>query len=192
MHQLVVATRNAGKVREMEALLQGFELLSLGDIGFSEEIPEPFQTFEENAMAKASAVYQFCGKNVVADDSGICVSALNGLPGVDSAHYSGQRDDEKNLQKLLAALADETDRTAFYKAVMCLMWDGKAFFFEGICHGRIALEKTGDGGFGYDPVFIPDGFNESFGSLRPDLKNAISHRGKAIRKMVDFINEQIP
>jgi XTP/dITP diphosphohydrolase len=191
MAQLVIASNNAGKIREIRALIDTLELLSLADIGFNEEIAEPFHTFEENALAKASAIYAFCGKHVFADDSGLCVDALHGAPGVDSAHYSGERNDEKNLQHLLDELHGAEVRTAFYKAVICLIWDGEVYYFEGTCEGRIAEGKVGTGGFGYDPIFIPDGFDKTFGEIDPVTKNQISHRGKAVRKMVDFLKEKI-
>jgi XTP/dITP diphosphohydrolase len=188
MQQLVIASNNAGKIREIRTITQSLdlELLSLNDIGFTDVIPEPFHTFEENALAKASAVYQFSGKNVFADDSGLCINALNGAPGVESAHYSGTRDDEQNLVKVLRDLEGTDDRSAFYKAVICLIWEGEVYYFEGICEGWIIEEKKGTEGFGYDPIFIPDGFNQTFGELTPDIKNVISHRGKAVRSMVAF------
>ncbi len=166
------------------------ELLSLKDIGFTEDIPEPYHTFEENALAKASAIYKFSGKNVFADDSGICVNALNGAPGVDSANFSGARDDEKNLQKVLKELKGAQDRSAFYKAVICLIWDGEVYYFEGICEGEIIGAKRGEGGFGYDPIFIPVGYEQTFADLPLSLKNKISHRGKAVMKMVEFLKER--
>ena len=188
MPQLVIASNNAHKISEISQLLDGIELLSLKDIGFTADIPEPFHTFEENALAKASAIYQFCGKNVFADDSGICVRALGGAPGVDSAHYSGERDDEKNLQKVLTGLKDEQDRRAFYKAVICMVWDGEVYYFEGICEGKITEEKRGEGGFGYDPIFIPDGYEQTFAELPLSEKNKISHRGNAVMKMVEYLS----
>lgn len=191
MQQLVMASNNKGKIREIRQMIEGIELLPLADIGFTDEIPEPHNTFEENALAKASAIYKFCGKNVFADDSGLCINALNGEPGVDSAHYSGERDDEKNLQKALTELKDKNDRSAFYKAVMCLIWDGEVYYFEGICEGTIITEKRGEEGFGYDPIFIPTGYDQTFGEIPSDIKNRISHRGKAVRKMVDFLKEKI-
>jgi XTP/dITP diphosphohydrolase len=186
--ELVIASNNPGKIREIREVVRGIELRSLGDIGFTEEIPEPFHTFEENALAKASAIYTATGKNVFADDSGLCVIALNGAPGVDSAHYSGSRNDEANLQQVLAELKDKEDRSAFYKAVICLMWEGEVYYFEGICEGRIIEQKRGERGFGYDPIFIPTGYDETFGELPSDIKNSISHRGKAVRKMVEWLN----
>ena len=190
MQQLVIASNNEGKIREIRPMIAGIELLSLKDIGFTNEIPEPYQTFEENALTKASAIFKFSGKNVFADDSGLCVNALHGLPGVDSAHYSGGRDDGQNLQKVLSGLRNATDRSAFYKAVICLIWHGEVYYFEGVCEGRIIEEKRGTGGFGYDPVFIPDGYGQTFGELPLNIKNKVSHRGKAVRKMVDFLVNQ--
>jgi XTP/dITP diphosphohydrolase len=190
MEQLVIASNNKGKILEIRQMVERIELLSLKDIGFADEIPEPFHTFEENALAKASAINKFCGKNVFADDSGLCVNALHGEPGVDSAHYCGVRDDEANLQKVLKELQDAEDRSAFYKAVICLIWEDEVYYFEGICEGMIIEEKKGEGGFGYDPIFVPNGYDKTFGELPPDIKNSISHRGKAVRKMVEFLNRK--
>jgi XTP/dITP diphosphohydrolase len=187
MKELVIASRNQGKIAEFETILADLRLLSLVDIAYEEEIAEPYDTFEENALAKASAIYQFCGKNVFADDSGLCIHALGGAPGVVSAHYSGTRNDEGNLEKVLRDMQDIADRRAYYKAVICLIWNSETYFFEGICEGAIAAEKQGTKGFGYDPIFIPDGFNQTFGELEPEVKNAISHRGKSVRKMAAFI-----
>ncbi|MCW3123638.1 MAG: deoxyribonucleotide triphosphate pyrophosphatase [Flavipsychrobacter sp.] len=191
MQQVVIASNNKGKIREIRTMIEEIELLSLADIDFTDDIPEPYDTFEENALAKASAIHVFSGKNVFADDSGICINALNGAPGVISAHYSGVRDDEHNLQKVLSELKDATDRTAFYKAVICLVWDGEVYYFEGICGGRIIKEKRGEGGFGYDPIFVPDGYMQTFAELPLSVKNEISHRGKAVKKMVAFLKERI-
>jgi len=191
MKELVIASNNEGKILEIRAMIDSIELLSLKDIGFIEEIPEPYFTFEENAMAKASAIHKYSGKNVFADDSGICVNALGGAPGVISAHYSGKRDDEANLQKVLHELEDKDDRTAYYKAVICLMWEDETYFFEGICKGTIINEKRGTGGFGYDPIFVPDGYEETFAQLPLSVKNKISHRGKAVEKMVQFLKDQM-
>ncbi len=190
--ELVIASNNKGKIREIKPLIEGIEVLSLQDVGFTDDIAEPFHTFEQNALAKASAINEFTKKNAFADDSGICVNALNGEPGVDSAHYSGTRDDEQNLQKVLKELQGADDRTAFYKAVICLIWEDEVYYFEGVCEGRIIEEKRGEGGFGYDPIFVPDGYDQTFAELPLDVKNTISHRGKAVRKMVEFLNAKIP
>jgi XTP/dITP diphosphohydrolase len=190
MKELVIASDNKGKIREITALLDDVQLLSLKDIGFTDVIAEPYHTFEENALAKASAIYEFCGKNVFADDSGLCVLALGGEPGVDSAHYSGTRDDVQNLNKVLAELEGQTDRSAYYKAVICLIWDGETYFFEGRCDGEITQAPEGNDGFGYDPIFKPNGFEETFGDIPLNIKNTISHRGKAIAKMIAFLQQQ--
>ena len=187
MQQLVIASNNAHKIAEIKALVGDMELLSLRDIGFTEDIAEPFHTFEENALAKASAIYKFSGSNVFADDSGICVNALGGAPGVDSAHYSGHRDDEDNLQKVLTGLKGHADMSAYYKAVICLIWDAEVYYFEGICEGKIIEEKRGSHGFGYDPIFIPDGYEQTFAELPLSTKNQISHRGRAVMKMVEWL-----
>jgi XTP/dITP diphosphohydrolase len=191
MEELVIASNNHGKIREIRAMLSDVTLLSLMDIGFMDEIPEPFNTFEENASAKSRAIYGFCRKNVFADDSGLCVTALGNAPGVDSAHYSGERDDEKNLQKVLANMKGKEERSAYYKAVISLVWDDVSHYFEGTCSGKIIDEKRGDSGFGYDPIFVPDGYDQTFAELPLDVKNEISHRGKAIRKMVKFLKKEI-
>lgn len=187
VYSLVVASNNRGKIREIEQMIDNVTLLSLKDIGFIDEIPEPYHTFDENAHAKAETIHRFSGLNVFADDSGICVNALGGRPGVDSAHFSGKRDDEANLQRVLSELTGATDRNAYYKAVICLVWDGVVHYFEGICEGQILTEKRGEGGFGYDPIFVPSGYSQTFAELPPDVKNSISHRGKAVRQMVAFI-----
>lgn len=187
MQQLVIASNNEGKIREIRQMITDIELLSLADIGFTADIPEPYHTFEENALAKASAIHKYCGKNAFADDSGLCVNELHGAPGVDSAHYSGARDDEKNLQKVLVELISSEDRSAFYKAVICLIWNDEIYYFEGLCHGTIIKEKRGQGGFGYDPIFIPQGYDQTFAELPLSIKNTISHRGKAVKQMVEFL-----
>lgn len=173
-------------------MISDIEVLSLQDIDFTQDIPEPYFTFEENAHEKAKTIAEATGKNVFADDSGICANALNGAPGVFSARYAGSpSDDENNLQKLLTELKDKTDRSAYYKAVICLVWEGSTYYFDGICNGHIIDNKRGDGGFGYDPIFVPDGYDKTFAELPLDIKNNISHRGIAIRKMVTFLQEQI-
>ena len=185
--ELVIASNNKGKILEINNMVTGVKLLSLADIGFTKEIPEPFHTFRENAFIKASTIHKFCSKNVFADDSGICATALDGAPGVDSAHYSGSRDDEKNLWKLVHDLKPYSDKTAWYYAVICLIWEGEVHYFEGRCDGRIITQKLGSGGFGYDPVFIPDGYEHTFAELPFSVKNQISHRAKAVLAMLEFL-----
>ncbi len=189
---LVAATNNKGKIREILQLLPiGVELKTLADIGFVQDIPEPYETFEENAAVKAKTVHAYCGQNTFAEDSGICVHALDGAPGVHSARYAGEpKDDGRNLVKLADEMWGKEDRKAYYKAVICLVWNDKEYYFEGTCNGRLAEEPRGSGGFGYDPLFIPDGYEETFGELPAEIKNKLSHRGQAVNKMIEFIKEQ--
>ncbi len=189
--RLVIASDNKGKIKEIKEIITGATLLSLSDVGFDRVIEEPYHTFAENAHAKADALYRHCGLNVFADDSGICVAALDGKPGVDSAHYSGSRNDEQNLQQVLREMEGVADRRAWYMAIICLIWEGETYYFEGRCDGVLLHEKRGTGGFGYDPIFVPDGYDQTFGELAPAVKNAISHRGKAVRQMAAFVNEQL-
>ncbi|MEI8279821.1 MAG: RdgB/HAM1 family non-canonical purine NTP pyrophosphatase [Bacteroidota bacterium] len=190
MYELVIASNNAGKIKEIRSMIEGIRLLSLKDIEFEDEIPEPYHTFEENACMKAMSIHHYCGKNVFADDSGICVNALNAAPGVNSAHYSGKRDDEQNLQKVLQDLYGHDDRSAYYKAIICLVWQGTTHYFEGVCNGTLLTEKRGTAGFGYDPIFVPDGNTHTFAELPLEVKNTISHRGIAVRKMIAFLKEK--
>ena len=192
MKELVIASNNSGKITEIKSIIEGIQLLSLNDIGFVDEVAEPFHTFHENALAKASTIHHFCGKNVFADESGLCVPALQLEPGVQSAYYGGlPRSDAKNNQRLLEELKIHTDRSAFYSCVICLIWERETYYFEGTCEGSIAHDATGTKGFGYDPLFIPNGYEESFGVLPLTIKNTLSHRGKAVRKMVDFLKDKI-
>lgn len=192
MKELVIASNNQGKIKEIHGLITEVSLLSLKDIGFEQDIPEPYDTFDENAQTKAETVFQFCEKNVFAEDSGICVPALGGAPGVRSARYAGeQKNDEDNLQKLLTDIEGKEDRTAYYKAVICLIWDGDKHYFEGTCYGELAEEKRGGGGFGYDPIFIPSGYDKTFGELPGEVKNKMSHRSEAVSKMIAFIRKNI-
>jgi len=191
MNELVIASNNEGKIREIRAVCGDLRLLTLKDIGFDQVIPEPFETFEQNALAKAEVIHRFTGGNVFSDDSGICINALGGAPGVHSAYFGGvPRSDEKNNRKLLAELAGATDRSAFYKAVICLIWQGQPYFFEGICEGQILEAPRGEGGFGYDPLFVPAGYGKSFAELPAEIKHQISHRSRALKKMSDFLKDR--
>lgn len=192
MEELIIASNNKGKISEIKTLISGVRLLSLKDIGFDKEVEEPYDTFRENAYTKAKAVHNYCGKNVFSDDSGLCVNALKGKPGVHSAYYSGlPRDNNRNTAMLLQNMIAVKDRSAYYIAIICLIWDGEAHYFEGKCNGHIHENRAGDGGFGYDPIFIPEGYDKTFGELSPDIKNRLSHRGEAVRKMVSFIENKL-
>lgn len=188
--KLIFATNNTHKVKEVQELIPpSIQIITLKEAGIFEEIPEPFDTFNENAAAKAKYIFDKTGHNCFAEDSGICVDALGGAPGVFSARYAGEpTDDERNLQKLLSELEGETDRSAHYHSCIALIWDNELLLFEGKCFGAIAKVKEGSGGFGYDPIFIPDGYRNSFGVLDESIKSSISHRKHSVRAMADFLH----
>ncbi len=185
----VFASHNRHKIQEVTDILgPDFQLSGLSDIGCYEEIPEPYDTLEENAMAKARHVFTHYGKNCFADDTGLEVDALNGLPGVLSARYAGPgKNNRANVAKLLRELEGETNRKARFRTVVALILDGCEHLFEGIVNGRIIHEPRGDQGFGYDPVFIPDGYTVTFAEMDAAEKNRISHRYTAIAKLAVFL-----
>jgi len=191
MHKIVFATNNVHKMAEVSAILcNDFELLSLKDIQCFEDIPETQDTIEGNALQKACFVYEKFGIDCFADDTGLLVEALNGAPGVYSARYAGSAcNSEKNIQKLLKELNGKTNRNAFFKTVAALILNGKEYFFEGKISGRILMEKRGTDGFGYDPVFLPDGYDMSFAQMSIELKNKISHRALAMNQLSLFLNK---
>jgi XTP/dITP diphosphohydrolase len=188
--KIVLASNNKNKIREIEELLAGkYEIVGLAEVGITEEIEEPFETFKENAFAKADYVYQKTGLLTFSEDSGLVVAALKGAPGVYSARYAGEpKDDEKNTQRLLDEMKDKDDRTAYYQTTICLVGNGAVQYFEGFCEGRIAEEQIGAGGFGYDPVFIPKGYDTTFGVLPSTIKQSISHRAAAVGKLIAYLN----
>ncbi len=188
--EIVFATNNAHKLRELQQILGNrFKLLSLTDIDCFEEIPETSPTIEENSMEKAEYVYEKFKINCFADDTGLEVEALDGRPGVYSARYAGdEKNMVKNIDKLQSELANKKNRKARFKTVISLILNGEKYQFEGIVNGEIIKEKRGDSGFGYDPVFVPDGYGHSFAEMDAGLKNKISHRGIAVKKLVGFLN----
>lgn len=190
LNYLVFASANRNKVDEVEAKLGGIlPLKSLTDIGCLEEIPETAPTLQGNAQQKARYVFERFGENCFADDTGLEVEALNGQPGVLSARFAGpEKNPEKNMEKLLSDLGDTDNRNARFRTVICLIIDGKEILFEGIVNGTIAKTKSGAGGFGYDPLFIPVGHSRSFAEMSMEEKNLMSHRGKAIAAMKEFLN----
>jgi XTP/dITP diphosphohydrolase len=190
--EIIFATNNQHKLNEVQQLLgQKFNLLSLSDVGITEDIPEDYFTLEENALQKASVIYQQTGKDCFADDTGLEIAALNGQPGVLSARYAGEgKNPEENLQKVLRLLKEVTHREAQFRTVIALIYQGEKYLFEGVVKGEILYKKQGNAGFGYDPIFKPHGFKESFAQMDLVLKNKISHRGKAIAEFVDFLLEQ--
>lgn len=190
--QLVFASNNKNKIKEIQQILpQSITILSLEDIGCHEEIPETSNTIEGNAILKANYVTQKYGYDCFADDTGLEVEALNGEPGVYSARYAGeQRNSEDNLNKLLDVLTGETNRNAQFKTVIALNTNGKQHLFTGIAPGKISLEKSGAEGFGYDPIFQPEGYQETFAEMASDLKNKISHRAIATQQLISFFENQ--
>ncbi|MBQ0732948.1 non-canonical purine NTP diphosphatase [Aquimarina celericrescens] len=188
--KLVFATNNLNKVKEVQALLPAqIELLSLTDIGCVEDIPETSSTIEGNAKQKVQYVKKHYGYDCFADDTGLEVDALNGAPGVYSARYAGDsKDANANMDKLLNELRGEENRIAQFKTVIALELNNELIPFTGICKGSISNSKKGNGGFGYDPVFIPDGYSKTFAELPLEEKNKISHRGKAVQELIDFLN----
>lgn len=189
--KLVFATHNQNKLEEVQRLLPvSIELLSLTDIGCFEDIPETAQTFEGNAQLKADFITQQYGYNCFADDTGLEVEALGGAPGVYSARYAGPgNNSEANIRKLLGALEGAENRKAQFRTVIVLNRNGNRYVFEGICRGSILYQPRGEMGFGYDPVFQPEGSELSFAEMTMDEKGEISHRGKAITKLVSFLSE---
>ena len=195
MKKLVFASNNAHKLEEIRAILGAqYEVKSLKDIGCEVDIPETGSTFRENALQKATYVKEHFGFDCFADDSGLQVEALGGEPGVYSARYAvkngvqveGNKDDA-NMNVLLEKLANEENRKACFRTSIALIFEGKTYFFDGTVEGRIIREKRGDGGFGYDPIFIPDGYDKTFAELGNEVKNGISHRARAVAKLADFL-----
>ncbi|MDN3668944.1 non-canonical purine NTP diphosphatase [Echinicola jeungdonensis] len=188
--KICFATNNPKKLEEVQAALgQEFEIVSLKEIGCEEELPETGDTLEHNAFEKARYVYENYQVSCFADDTGLEVEALNGAPGVYSGRYAGEpRSDARNVELLLENLKGKVNRKAQFKTVIALILSGREHQFVGIAKGEITLQKSGEGGFGYDPVFLPEGRNRTFAELSMEEKNAISHRGKAVRKLVDYLN----
>ena len=193
--KIVFATGNLGKLREAsEILCEGFELVSLADVGITEDIPETGETLRENSLQKAQYVLEHCSCDCFADDTGLEVDALGGAPGVYTARYAGDdKDFNKNMDKVLQELQglEGEARRARFKSVITLMLDGEPHFFEGTLEGIIADEKSGNGGFGYDPIFIADEFpGQTLADISEDQKNDISHRGKALRAMAQWLHNR--
>lgn len=189
--KLVFASNNKNKIKEIQLLVPStIEIVSLEDIGCLEEIPETADTIEGNAIIKANYVTKKYGYDCFADDSGLEVDALNGEPGVFSARYAGEpKNDENNLNKLLSNLKDKTNKKANFKTVICLNYNGKQQLFTGIINGKIIEEKIGSNGFGYDPIFVANDYTQTFAELSIEEKSKISHRGIAVKQLVEFLQK---
>jgi len=192
LKEIIFASQNKGKIAEINALLgPSFKVLGLNDIQFYEETEETGNTFEENAKLKAEAVFKFSGKNCFADDSGLSIDVLNGEPGVKSARYASEKaNNEENIVKVLKELKGKTPAKARFSTCICLIWNEETFYFEGKAEGEIIEEKRGRNGFGYDPIFIPQNHKRTFAEMSAEEKNKISHRKKAIQKMIAFLAEK--
>lgn len=189
--KLVFATNNRHKLDEVRAIVgDRVEVLSLNDIGCHDDIPETADTLQGNALIKARYIYEKFGVDCFADDTGLEVEALDGAPGVYSARYAGEEcDSEANMQKLLQNLTGKSNRNAQFRTVIALIIKGEEKLFNGIVKGTITEEKRGDSGFGYDPVFVPEGFSESFAQMSGDMKNSISHRYRATLELSNYLKE---
>lgn len=191
--ELIFATNNAHKISEMQfAVGDAFSIITLRQAGIDIDIPEPYDTLEENALEKARTIFNMTRKNTFSEDTGLEVEALNGEPGVKSARYAGDHKDfSHNIEKLLTRLAPHASRKARFRAVLALILDGREYLFEGICSGEIIPFRRGNEGFGYDPVFVPDGSGKTFAEMDMAEKNICSHRTKAAAKLVDFLHQHI-
>lgn len=189
--KLIFASNNKGKITEVQSMIKkDISILTLQEAGVTEELPEPYDTFKENAWSKVAYVYRKTGLDCFSEDSGLVVPALDGAPGVYSARYAGEpSNDEANNKKLLEALTVVEDRYAYYQSVICLMLHGTAYYFEGKCEGTVITTPRGDGGFGYDPMFIPQGWDLTFAEIPLAEKNKISHRGAAMKRFTAFLND---
>lgn len=190
---LVFATNNQNKVKEIRSILTDpFEIITLIEAGIDIDIPEPHDSLEANATEKSSTIHRLTAKNCFSEDTGLEVDALNGEPGVKSARYAGNgRDFQDNINKLLSKLANQTNRKARFRTVVSLIWEAKEYLFEGICEGQITQDQKGLEGFGYDPIFIPDGGTKTFAEMTMEEKNSFSHRKKAIAQLVNFLQNKL-
>jgi len=191
MDTIIFATNNQNKVSEVRAVLGDvFNIITLKEAGLDIDIPEPHDTLEANATEKSKTIFDLTNKNCFGEDTGLEVDALNGEPGVKSARYAGDsRSFDDNIDKLLHNLLSATNKTARFRTVISLILDGGEYFFEGICPGQIIAERKGENGFGYDPVFVPDGSDKTFAEMDMAEKNKFSHRKKAMQKLINFLNK---
>ena len=190
MYTLVFATNNQHKVEEIQSLVgKDFKIIPLKEAGIDIDIPEPYDTLNENAATKARTIHQLTNQNCFSEDTGLEIDFLNGAPGVKSARYAGaDRDFQANIDKVLHELNTTTQRAAQFRTVICLIWENKEYYFEGICKGHITTQMHGEKGFGYDPIFIPSGSTKSFAEMTMDEKNNFSHRQKAVTQLFSFLN----
>jgi XTP/dITP diphosphohydrolase len=189
MLELIFATNNQNKVIEVQSLMDKNILVkSLLEAGIDIDIPEPHQTLEENAVEKSSTIHRLFGKNCFSEDTGLEIDALGGAPGVKSARFAGENSNaQANIDLVLSKMTGIENRTAQFRTVICLIWKNQTYYFEGVCKGQILTNMQGENGFGYDPIFVPDGASKSFANMTMDEKNQFSHRKKAVSQLFEFL-----
>lgn len=189
MQQLIFATNNAHKIEEINSIVKDlFVIVSLEQAGITIDIPEPYDTLAENAFTKCATIFQLTGQDCFGEDTGLEVNALNGEPGVKSARYAGdEKNPQANMEKLLMNLQTKSNTSACFRTVIALLLKGEKYFFEGVCTGKIIDAPRGDKGFGYDPIFVPDGDTKTFAEMSIEEKNRYSHRKKATQQLIEFL-----
>jgi XTP/dITP diphosphohydrolase len=192
MYTLIFATNNAHKIAEIQSLVgPDFSIIDMKSAGIDIDIPEPHHTLNENALEKAQTIFNITKTNCFSEDTGLEIEALNGAPGVKSARYAGEdRNFQANIDKVLDQLKNVENRKAQFRTVICLIWEGQTYYFEGICKGHISISMQGEKGFGYDPIFVPEGSKKSFAEMNMEEKNRFSHRQKAVSQLFEFLRKQ--
>lgn len=190
-HTLIFATNNRNKVAEIQSLVgANFTIIPLKEAGIEIDIPEPHDQLEANAHEKAVTIFNLTHQNCFSEDTGLEIVALNGAPGVKSARYAGENSNaQANIDLVLSKMAGIENRTAQFRTVICLIWENQTYYFEGVCKGQILSNMQGENGFGYDPIFVPDGASKSFANMTMDEKNTFSHRKKAVMQLFDFLEK---
>ena len=192
MYTLIFATNNAHKIAEIQSLVgPDFSIIDMKSAGIDIDIPEPHHTLNENALEKAQTIFNITKTNCFSEDTGLEIEALNGAPGVKSARYAGEdRNFQANIDKVLDQLKNVENRKAQFRTFICLIWEGQTYYFEGICKGHISISMQGEKGFGYDPIFVPEGSKKSFAEMNMEEKNRFSHRQKAVSQLFEFLRKQ--
>ena len=191
MHTLIFATNNRNKVAEIQSLVgANFTIIPLKEAGIEIDIPEPHDQLEDNAHEKALTIFNMTQQNCFSEDTGLEIVALDGAPGVKSARYAGENSNaQANIDLVLSKMAGVENRTAQFRTVICLIWENQTYYFEGICKGQILSNMQGEQGFGYDPIFVPEGASKSFANMTMEEKNTFSHRKKAVTQLFDFLGK---
>jgi XTP/dITP diphosphohydrolase len=189
MHTLIFATNNRNKVAEIQSLVgPNFEIIPLKEAGIEIDIPEPHDQLEANALEKAMTIFKMTNQACFSEDTGLEIAALDGAPGVKSARYAGENSNaQANIDLVLSKMTGIENRSAQFRTVICLIWKNQTYYFEGICKGQVLTTMQGENGFGYDPIFVPDGASKSFANMTMDEKNQFSHRKKAVTQLFEFL-----